>query len=277
MMTFGRSQYGLDGSSGSCAEDVERGAAEAAVAQRLDQRLVVHQLAARDVHEQRARASSASICARPISRLVSGVCGAARTTTSLCARRSGRRSGVHTASTPSGGGLAGAAADRGDAKPERRRDLHHLHPDGAEADDAHALAVQRARGSVFELLLRPAMLRLRRSVAGSWRASAIVTPSTCSAIERARMPRALVSTTALASSSGNIRLPTPTAGLCTQRSRDADGKTSRSTNGVKATSASGSRRRNVVAIPGVEERVLRKVGAQPIDVAAAASPTPAPG
>ncbi len=84
-----------------------------------------------------------------------------------------------------------------------------------------------------------------RSVAGSSRASAIVIPRTCSAIERARMPRALVRTTPLASSSGNIRLPTPTAGLCTQRSRDADAKTSRSTNGVKATSAWGNSCRNV--------------------------------
>jgi hypothetical protein len=70
-------------------------------------------------------------------------------------------------------------------------------------------------------------------------------------------------TTWLASSSGNIRLPTPTAGLCTHRRRDADAKTSRSTNGVNATSASGSRRR--VAIPGVEERVLPKLAAELID------------
>ncbi len=79
-----------------------------------------------------------------------------------------------------------------------------------------------------------------RSAAGSRRARASVAPITCSAIERARMPRALVITTELASSSGNIRLPTPTAGLCTQRNRVAVGKTSRSMKGVKATSASGS-------------------------------------
>ena len=84
-----------------------------------------------------------------------------------------------------------------------------------------------------------------RMATGSRRASAIVTPSTCSAIARARMPRPLVITTGLASSSGNIRLPTPTAGLCTQRRRDADGKMSRSTNGVNAASASGRRRRSV--------------------------------
>ncbi len=80
---------------------------------------------------------------------------------------------------------------------------------------------------------------------GSRRASAIVTPTTCSAIERARMPRALVITTGLASSSGNMRLPTPTAGLCTHRRRVADGNASRSTIGVNATSASGKRRRRV--------------------------------
>ena len=56
----------------------------------------------------------------------------------------------------------------------------------------------------------------------------------------------------------------------------ADAKRSRSTNGVKATSASRQQAAQRVAIPGVEERVLRKVGAELIDEARAASPTPAP-
>ena len=79
--------------------------------------------------------------------------------------------------------------------------------------------------------------------AGNWRASAIFTPSTYSAIVTARTPRALVTTIGLLTRSWYRRSPTPTAGDCTQRNPAASGKISGSTYGVNATSASGSKRR----------------------------------
>ena len=157
--------------------------------------------------------------------------------------------------------------------------LRDLEADGAETDDAHALAAASVR-TRRRSRARPAPSGARpgaRSAAGSWRASAIVTPSTCSAIDAGADAARAGQHDRAREQFGKHRLPTPTAGLCTHRSRVSDAKRSRSTNGVNAASASGSSRRSVVAIPGVEERVLRKVARGAGRRTAAAAPTPARG
>ncbi len=115
-------------------------------------------------------------------------------------------------------------------------------------------------------------LAWRRSTSGSWRASASVTAMTCSAIARARTPRALVRTIGLALSSSERMWLTPAAGACTHRSRVSDGTMSRSTNAAKATSALRQRRAQRLAVPDIHERVLRKLAPQIIHVAARQHP-----
>ena len=81
------------------------------------------------------------------------------------------------------------------------------------------------------------------------------------------MPRALVTTTSLARSSGNIRLPTPAAGLWIHRRRDSDGNTSRSTNGRERDFSLGQQTPKRLAIPGVQKVCVRKGLPQIVDEA----------
>ena len=80
--------------------------------------------------------------------------------------------------------LVGAPANRRDLEPERRRDLHQFEADRAEADNAHALPAERADVDVgpFDSACAQRCAICARIAAGNLRASAMVTPSTCSAI-----------------------------------------------------------------------------------------------
>ena len=143
-MTFGQVPVRARRIERFLREHVERGAAEAAVPQapRTDG-VVVDQLAAADVDEQRARLDAVQRRRRPISSRVSGVSGADSTTTSLRARRSMqplRRQHLLDAVRR---GWSMRLANAGHAQAERRRERRDLAADGAEADDRQAPPVQR--------------------------------------------------------------------------------------------------------------------------------------
>ncbi len=159
----------------------------------------------------------AAISARPTRPRVAGVTGAESTTTSLRPSNSISRSGGSTSSTaqpgPEGGGPSG-----------RRRIPETRIPNGAAIlatsvpmDPRPTMAMRRP----WSVRMPPASsaslphtcsacLRIDTC---SCRASAMVTPSTCSAMARARTPFMFVSTMSLAASSGVSMNPTPAAGL----------------------------------------------------------------
>ena len=86
-------------------EDVERGAGDLPALERLDERLLVDELAARDVDDAGRPSFMRAICSRPISPRVSGVSVGWSETKSASARRS---SSVSARSTPSSRKRSGA-------------------------------------------------------------------------------------------------------------------------------------------------------------------------
>ncbi len=100
----------------------------------------------------------------------------------------------------------------------------------------------------------------RRSTSGSWRDSARVIAMTCSAMARARTPRALVRTIGLATSSVERRWPTPAAGACTQRRRSAR-EPDRDRGTRRRPRRRGQHPPQRLAVPGVDEGVLRETPA----------------
>ena len=276
-MTFGRSQYGLDGSSGSWLKTSSAAPPSRPSRSASTTRIVVDELAARDVDEQRAALHAIDLRAADQLLGLRRVRRGEHDDVALREQIGQRDRAATTASTPAGTGWLA-----------RRRIAEMRNPNGAAIFTTSRpmaprptipmrwpCSVRCVAASSSSCAQRCAAWA--RSVAGSRRASAIVTPSTCSAIDRARMPRALVITTSLASSSGNIRLPTPDRRALhpaqPRRRRKDVAIDERRERDVRL----GQQTPQRLAIPGVEERVLRKVGAQPIDEIAAASPTRARG
>ena len=127
-------------------EHVERGAAEPAVSQRLDNRHIVDQLAARDVHEQRASFDPIQLATADDLLGVGRV--RQREDDDVALREElvelvGRQHFVDAVDRRAGG----APANRRDAHAEGSRQPGDRGSDRSEADDAEARTVQKAHNA----------------------------------------------------------------------------------------------------------------------------------
>ncbi len=158
----------------------------------------------------------------PIRPRVSGVCGAAITTTSASGRRSGSRSGGAIATT--GGSSARGPVRRmpvtaASSAANRRATAVPMDPRPTTSTRASAMVLGPGGPNASPCAHRRACCRA--TSIGRPRNIASVTAMTCSAIVVAPSPREFVRTTGEATSSGNSIPPTPAAGLWSQRSRRA--------------------------------------------------------
>ena len=139
----------LVGAQRLLVKDVEHRAAQPAALQKVGNRLLVHERAARDVHDDRARAAAAPAARAVISRLVSAVSGAASTSDvgARRARRPARRARPPTRS-PAARPSSGRRRTPMHVAPRRGQPRRRRLPDPPGADDQHAAVAQLAQGRV---------------------------------------------------------------------------------------------------------------------------------
>ena len=168
-MTFGRVPPRAVGRQRLLAEDVEDRAGEAAAAQRLEQRRLVDERAARDVDEPRPRRQRGDDLGAPMMPRDASVSGMVRTRTSASRtasrerrrrRRSARGSSRPGRPCPARGttmsrAVVRARLDRDDPHPERRQLAGDLAADRAVARRSPPSC--RGRPSMRRLVVGPAM------------------------------------------------------------------------------------------------------------------------
>ena len=182
-------------------------------------------------------------------------------------RAAGRAATTSSTRTSSGTWRVGVLAHGRNPQAERARPAARPRADRSQPDNrepaARAASGPRLADSISSSAQRCSAWR--RSTSGSCRASAMVMPITCSAIARARTPRALVSTIGLATSSSESRWPTPAAGrLHPAQPAERRHEVAIDERGKRHVGV-GQRPPERLAIPDVDERVRGKLAAQPID------------